>query len=316
MAHNYESEFEEQDDGYSIPKILVAVLLLVLIGAGTYIYYQQRKLDTSISYLLNSKKQAEKELNEMIEKYNLAIEDNGELEGDLIDERDRIIRYRDSIKNIKQGDLKKETDFKKTISKLKKESSVESVSTSADDGQVLLNDLNNNTESTSVNALQTITTSLNDTANANNKKQELKQKTDSSESVEKKRPKIVKNTTFKRVEIPPTYPGCTGTPILKKKCFEQKIKKHLSRKFNTSIIDYLDLEPGAKKIWINFDVNERGEVVNVIARAPKNMPIKAKTKLEAEAIRVIKKLPKMNAAIQNKEPVSMNYKVPLTFMVK
>jgi len=97
MAYKYDSEIEEQDEGYSIPKILVAILFLVLIGAGIYIYFQQKKLDTSISYLLNSKKEAEQDLNEMIEKYNLAIEDNGSLEGDLFDERDQLIKYRDSI---------------------------------------------------------------------------------------------------------------------------------------------------------------------------------------------------------------------------
>ncbi|HIP49766.1 MAG TPA: hypothetical protein EYG92_12485 [Lutibacter sp.] len=314
MAYKYDSEIEEQDEGYSIPKILVAILFLVLIGAGIYIYFQQKKLDTSISYLLNSKKEAEQDLNEMIEKYNLAIEDNGSLEGDLFDERDQLIKYRDSIKKIKKEDLKKDTDFKNTISKLKKKSSVQSISLPEINGatkiQTKTKSLSNNDSST-LNSMPANNTSVAD---------EEKDQTDADTTImsTKKETAPVKNkhTTFNRVEIPPIYPGCKGSIVEKKLCFEKSVLKHLSRKFNTSIIDGLVLDSGKKKIWINFDINKNGEVINITARAPKNMPVRAKKKLESEAIRTIKKLKKMTPARQNGDPVNMNYTVPLTILVQ
>lgn len=311
MDYKHDSDIEEQDEGYSIPKILVAVLFLVLIGAGTYIYFQQKKLDTSISYLLNSKKEAEEDLNEMIEKYNLAIEDNGSLEGDLFDERDQLIIYRDSIKKIKKEDLKKDTDFKKTISKLKEKSSVKAISLPEVNGatkiQTKTKSLSNN-EASTLNSMP---------ANNTTVVAEEKSQTD-TETSKKKEVVPVKstNTTFKRVEIPPIYPGCKGSIVEKKLCFEKNILKHLSRKFNTSIIDDLDLDTGQKKIWINFDINKNGDVINITARAPKNMSIRAKKKLETEAIRTIKKLKRMTPAKQNGEAVNMNYSVPLTILVQ
>lgn len=320
MAYNYKSESNEHDDdGYSIPKIIVAVLILVLIGTGGYIYYQQRKLDTSISYLLNSKKEAEVDLNEMIEKYNLAIEDNEYLEDDLIDERDQIIKFRDSIKNIKKADLKENTSLLKTISNLKKESSISLVNKNQGDNLSNSNLNANNTTSGNSTNIEYQITNKKKTLTLEEKSDSAKvaAKNDSATSNVKKEitaPK--KNTTFRRVEIPPTYPGCVGTSVKKKLCFEKKIKRHLSRKFNTTIIDYLELSSGKKKIWINFDINKNGNIANITARAPDDLTSKAKKKLEAEAVRIIKKLPKMIPAKQNGENVSINYSVPLTVVVQ
>ena len=44
MSQIYNHEVEEEDAGYSLPKILVAVLLLLMVGAGIYIYLQKKKL--------------------------------------------------------------------------------------------------------------------------------------------------------------------------------------------------------------------------------------------------------------------------------
>jgi len=381
MANNYEpNPTIEEDDGYSIPKILVAVLLLVLIGAGVYIYFQQKKLKNSVSYLLESKKQAESELNEMIERYNLAIEDNGELEGDLIDERNRIIHYRDSILKLKKIDFRKNKNYNKTIEDLKTQSSIQldaepiiiynqpvSILDRSNKDAVVVNnpnDANNINKNKTPNNTKTtnnINTS-NDTTNSNNTQDTSV--TDAKVTIEKTNPtgslssvnnpaktaietnktteniskttenteepttKVVKKeiitkrapvktiTNFKRVEMPPTYPGCKGDASTKKLCFSENIKKHLSRKFDATIVDNLDLKPGQKRIWINFNINKYGNITNVSARAPKSMPERARKKLEYEAIRVIKKLPKMIAAKQNGASVEMNYSLPLSFVVQ
>lgn len=323
MAYNYDAAPEEQDDGYSIPKILVAVLILVLIGAGIYIYLQQKKLDTSITYLLNSKKEAEQDLNEMIEKYNLAIEESESLEGNLLSERDRIIKYRDSIKNIKNEDLKEDTDFKKTISDLKKRSSVQTVNIQPISNTSLTKIQVNTDNSTPTDKEIFSDDNTKDPQKANEttisetetKKPDNTDKTNAVKSIEAAVP-VKTSTTFKRVEMPPTFPGCKGTAEEKRTCFETRVKKHLARKFNSSVIDNLDLERGVKKIWINFDIDKHGNVINVTARSPKNMSVRAKKKVESEAIRAIKKMPKMKPAIQNGKSVDINYTVPLVIMIE
>ena len=312
MAYTYEPEIEEEDDGYSIPKIIVAVLLLVLVGAGAYIYFQQKKLTTSVSYLLDSKKQAEQDLNEMIEKYNLAIEDNGSLESELEEERDAIIRYRDSIKNIKNEDVTEDANFRETIKQLKKNSALQFtehlVPLVTKTSPVTLN--NNSIENPlPTNTKKTITDSSSETDN-NNSPNKTEEKTKTKEKTP------TTTTTFKRVEIPPTYPGCNGNPTQKKACFSKKIKKHLARKFNSSIVNDLNLTPGKKRIWISFNVDKFGHVVNVHARGPKKMPAHAKNILEKEAVKTIKKLPKMIAARQNGSSVDMSFSVPLSFVVQ
>jgi flagellar basal body-associated protein FliL len=98
MSYIYEPEIEEEDEGYSIPKILVAVLLLILLGVGGYVMWQSNSIKKKFQSLESQKKEVENELDEMILKYNLAIDDNGSLSGELSEERDRIIRFRDSIK--------------------------------------------------------------------------------------------------------------------------------------------------------------------------------------------------------------------------
>jgi protein TonB len=314
MSYIYEPEIEEEDGGYSIPKILVAVLILVLMGAGAYIYLQQRKLTTSVSYLLDSKKQAEQDLNEMIEKYNLAIDDNGSLEGELRKERDALIKYRDSIKNIKEKDLSKEANFKQTIQKLKEKSAIQFI-TPPPVKEATPIVINETPSEKSENSTEIVEENKETTSVKANTEEPAKTEVASTEKVKTPEPNKT-FTTFKRVEIPATYPGCSGNATQKRACFSKKVKSHLARKFDASIIDGFDLKPGRKRIWINFDVDKFGRVVNITARGPGDMPRSPKKKLENEAVKVIKKLPKMVAARQNGSSVEMNYSVPVSFVVQ
>ncbi len=308
MSQIYNHEVEEEDAGYSLPKILVAVLLLLVVGAGIYIYLQKKKLKTSVTYLLDEKSEIEKERNEMIEKYNLAIDDNEDLEGNLTDERDFIVSYRDSIKKVKNKDEKKISDYQKTISDLKNTSPLEFEevlipSTSPLDANIKSETIAFKDKKTEADPVIEKTTTS-------------EEKTTATTTQEEKTTAIETTTAFNRVEIPPTYPGCSkGTPTQKKACFTKKIKRHLSRNFNTSIIENLNLSSGKKSIWINFDIDKFGNVVSVKARAPRTIASGARKTLENEAIRTIKKMPKMIAAKQNGSSVQISYSVPLTLIV-
>ncbi len=351
MSYIYEPQIEEEDDGYSIPKILVAVLLLVLIGAGIYIYYQQKKLKTSVTYLLDSKKQVEKELNEMIEKYNLAIEDNSDLEGDLKDERDNIIRFRDSIKRLGKDDFGELSNYQKSLSKFRESSAIQfdnpitinsEKKDTLQDGDNEVIDVPSTNDSENNNQInQTVNKKSNTTSKPNTKNKEdiiskeslnteiadnetndsatplnnddsaTKNDISNESSVaENKSTAALQNppkgvtTSFYKVEVPPTYPGCKGNAAERKDCFSKKVKRHFARKYNASLVEDLVLPKGQQKIWINFDIDKNGNVTNVKARGPHEI-------LEREAIETVKKLPKMIAATQNGRNVDVNYTVPI-----
>ncbi len=361
MSYIYEPEIEEEDEGYSIPKILVAVLLLVVIGAGAYIYYQQKRITNSIAYLLNAKKQVEQDLNEMIEKYNLAIEDNDFLADELRAERDRIIRYRDSIKNVSGEDFTRITKYEQQIKSLKESSAIvfnesaplvppssldQNATISAEDQAQA--DLAEETKKEETKQKEQIKEKPKKQENTRNQTQPQRpvtekvvtpeaevtpnetisepEKTEDVAAVEKEKPKEVvttpvpakkteEYTNFVRVETPPTYPGCKGNASEKKACFTKKVKSHVGKKFNTDIIDDFNINSGKKRIWVSFDVDKYGNVINVNARTPSGISNTASKALKKEAERVVKSLPKMTAARQNGSPVKINYSVPITFIV-
>lgn len=331
MTQIYEPEIAK-DDGYSIPKIVGAILFLLLVGAGGYIYFQQKKLKTSVSYLLDSKKQVEQDLNQMIEKYNLAIDDNSSLEGDLKDERDFVIRYRDSIRNIPNKDFKEIAFVKEAVSKLKEASAIQFANANAThiepisiepvkaSNNELPIDIKTKEKITSGNKIEATIATLakpNTSENITSTTEGVKP-ADSAlvankeivEPVEEKAEakKESGQLTFSRVEIPPTYPGCVGTPSEKKACFSKKIKRFMSRKFDATIVDDLNIESGTKRMWVNFNVDESGNISNINARGPHE-------DLEKEAIRVVSSLPQMTAARQNGRSVKISYSVPITIKV-
>jgi len=107
---------------------------------------------------------------------------------------------------------------------------------------------------------------------------------------------------FILVEQAPRYPGCKGSSEEEyKKCFNEKIKKFVSRKFNAN----LDLNlSGKQRIDIQFEIDKNGNIVNIKARA-------AHKRLEKEAKRVLLKLPQMEPAKQRNREVGVNYVLPI-----
>jgi protein TonB len=109
------------------------------------------------------------------------------------------------------------------------------------------------------------------------------------------------------VEFVPIFPGCESsiTNEDKRNCMSKKIKKYIVRKFNTNKLD--DSETiKSQKIIVQFTINSKGNVVNVIAKAPNKT-------LENEAVRVVSKLPKMKPGRQGKKNIAVQYTIPITF---
>ena len=360
MSYTYEPEIEEEDAGYSIPKILVAVLLLIVIGAGAYIYYQQKKISNSIAYLINAKKQVEQDLNKMIEKYNLAIEDNDFLADELRAERDRIIRFRDSIKNVKGEDFTKISQYEKQIKNLKDNSAIvfdkstpittpppdidQSVTLPDTEEEAVQEEVaaepkkeekkapvskekpkkttpvkvqtesSNDVASDVVSTEETVVPTETTTETVAETPAEKVPEPKKEEPVKTTPSKQTNYTNFTHVETPPTYPGCKGNATAKKACFTKKVKTFVSRKFDASVIDGFNVKSGKKRIWVSFYVDKFGNITGVTAVPPRNMSKNAASVLKKEAEKVIKKLPKMTAARQNGNPVTIKYAVPITFI--
>lgn len=313
MSYIYEPEIEEEDEGYSIPKILVAVLLLILLGVGGYVMWQSNSIKKKFQSLESQKKEVENELDEMILKYNLAIDDNGSLSGELSEERDRIIRFRDSIKKIKGNENISIEDYNKAIKSLKDNSALvfdePSKKTTTDNTQ------STNPTKTDENKVElknpVVTETKTDPVVA---KDEVKENTSVKTESTTEESKAVTSTdtgvkSFERVEIPPTYPGCTGDVVQKKACFNQKVRSALVKKFDPSLASDLNLSSGTQRIMVNFTVDKFGNVTNITAKG-------SHPKMEAEAVKAAKSLPKMTAARQNGVPVDVVFNVPITFVVE
>ncbi|MFC2128187.1 energy transducer TonB [Bacteroidota bacterium] len=143
--------------------------------------------------------------------------------------------------------------------------------------------------------------------------------TDESEAVEatidinniietKESEEIIEDVPFAIIEEVPIFPGCKGTNAELRNCFSEKITNHVNRKFDASLASNLELSEGQKRIFVIFSIGPTGEISEIKARAPH-------PRLQEEAIRVIKLLPKMTPGRQRGRPVKVKYSLPITFQV-
>jgi protein TonB len=120
---------------------------------------------------------------------------------------------------------------------------------------------------------------------------------------------IIEDVPFAIIEDVPVYPGCKGTKKEKKACLNRSLQKHVVRKFNADLAGDLGLEPGKKKIYIQFKITKTGGIEIVAARAPH-------PRLEQEARRVVSLIPKMTPGKQRGRPVNVTYMLPISFNVE
>lgn len=120
---------------------------------------------------------------------------------------------------------------------------------------------------------------------------------------------VMEDVPFAIIEDVPVYPGCKGNKDQLRSCLQEKITKHVNRKFNSDLASDLGLSPGVKRIFVMFKIDRNGEITDVQARAPHN-------RLRDEAIRVVKLLPKMTPGKQRGRPVGVKYSLPIAFKVE
>lgn len=121
---------------------------------------------------------------------------------------------------------------------------------------------------------------------------------------------VVEDVPFAIIEEVPIYPGCEkGSKKEKRKCLESKIIKHVGKNFNSGLAGDLGLTPGKKRVFVQFRIDKKGEISDVRVRGPHK-------RLETEALRVIRMLPKMIPGKQRGRPVGVKYALPITLDVQ
>ena len=103
---------------------------------------------------------------------------------------------------------------------------------------------------------------------------------------------------LKDVEIAPVYNGCEKLSEKEiKKCFNNKVSTFIKREFNLSVSKDLNLsEP--KRIEVFFIIDENGNLTGMKVR-------NSEVTIQAEILRVLRKMPVMKPAIHNGESVSV-----------
>ena len=83
-------------------KLIIGILIALLLGLLGYMYVNNTELQKSKTFLEDEKVKIEQDLEEMIAKYDTAINENSTMAEELKLERNDIVMFRDSVKNLKQ----------------------------------------------------------------------------------------------------------------------------------------------------------------------------------------------------------------------
>jgi len=113
---------------------------------------------------------------------------------------------------------------------------------------------------------------------------------------------------FAVIEDVPICPGCEKVAKSERRnCFQEKMNTHIRKNFRYPEIAQ---EMGIQgRVYVNFIIAKDGSISNIRMRGPdKN--------LEAEAQRIISKLPQMTPGKQRGRPVRVPFSIPITFRLQ
>jgi|GEM_PF-623333 len=103
---------------------------------------------------------------------------------------------------------------------------------------------------------------------------------------------------LKSVEIAPVFNGCEGLSLEEtRECFNNKISTFIKREFDLSVSKDLNLSE-RKQVEVFFIINENGNLTGMKVRD-------SEVTIQAEILRVLRKIPIMEPASHNKESVSV-----------
>ena len=110
---------------------------------------------------------------------------------------------------------------------------------------------------------------------------------------------------FAIIEDVPVFPGCEGLSKSETKiCFQKKMQEHVTKHFE---YPQSALDMGIQgRVSVIFIIDSKGYITGVRSRGPDRI-------LEAEAERIVKKLPQMKPGKQRGKPVKVAYAIPIFF---
>ena len=87
------------------------------------------------------------------------------------------------------------------------------------------------------------------------------------------------------------------------------MQRHFAKKFDSDLPNELGLSPGKKRLIMLFKIDRSGNIVDIRAKAPH-------PRLQKEAVRIIKLLPKMTPGRQRGKAVGVKYTLPMRIDVE
>ncbi len=137
----------------------------------------------------------------------------------------------------------------------------------------------------------------------------IKEKASLVGSLDLSNEEVLENVPFNLVEQIPLFKPCQKSAISEQEeCFTKEIRKHVRKNFNYPSKAYESNIQG--RVFIQFVIDKTGKVDNLRIRGPYKGDL-----LEAEAERIIKKLPKFIPGKHNGRDVKVKYGIPITFKI-
>jgi protein TonB len=135
------------------------------------------------------------------------------------------------------------------------------------------------------------------------------QVTGNSKEEEPKDPPKLEPTIYDVRMVVPLFKGCKDISLEEnRKCFEKKMKSFVRNKFDANIASDLGLMPKSYRIFVEFVIDEYGDVTDVNVRAPHS-------KLKKEVQEMIQKLPEFTPGKMGNKNVKVRYLLPINFKV-
>lgn len=109
----------------------------------------------------------------------------------------------------------------------------------------------------------------------------------------------------------PIYKGCEKWINFegKKNCMNEKIKAFYKEHFNSTLPADLNIPSGKIEIFVSFKVDEQGYIIAGKAEGPHPY-------FETEALRVLKRLPKLTPGYLKGNPIITSFSIPVVAMVE
>jgi len=114
----------------------------------------------------------------------------------------------------------------------------------------------------------------------------------------------VEGNSISTMEIAPVWPGCEGSELSSKDCFNKKLNLHIKENFKYP----RDTKGGfiRGKSTISFSIDETGMVDDVSAVGPEKA-------VNQEAVRIVNLFPEMKPGYGGGKPKKIQYKMAFNF---